>query len=816
MESFLRDARYALRRLRLAPGFTATAAVIIGLGIGGNTAVFSIVNAVLLRPQPYERPEELVNIYVSDSDGDTFATASYPEFLAIRESGHFQDVIAFDMTIVNRMTPEGARLHFVESTSGNYWQVLGLRPHLGRLYAADDDRAGSAPVVVLGYRNWIRNFAADSAILGRAISLNGVPVTVIGIGPRDYDGVIVGVGTEAWMPAVAMAIVEPEYGTRLEARNSRSTWVRARLEAGGTVEQATAAMATLMATLAAEYPASNEGRRAQVIPAGRVRFHPAVDRVIQPVAAFLLLVVTLVLAIACSNLANLLLASASRRQREVAIRLALGADRWRLVRQFLVESVVLGLLGGVIGLGLAILLVRLLVTFQPPIPIPVSLSIGIDGTVLVFTAILALGTGILFGLAPALRASRPHLVPALKNDTTSFGTRHRRFGLRNVLVVSQVAGSLLLLVVAGLILRHLANSQRVDPGFQTERIAMVSLATGLARMTPDQSRDFYARLMERLAARPDVRRLALTDRVPLGTMVRTGDFAIDGFAPPPGEESLAIDYGTVSPGYFDAMEIPIVRGRDFSGRDDTGAMRVAIVSEAMARTHWSDANPIGRLIRWGGGSAEPIEVIGVARDTRVRTLGEAPRPYIYLPVAQHSPDLLTVLVATTADPRPALNALRTDLATFAPEVPVFDAKTMPEHLQLMLFLPRVGAGLVSLFGALAMILAMTGLYGVVAFAVTQRTREIGIRVALGAKPGQVTSMVVREGLAFVGVGAAISLLPSLLLSRVLSGALYQVDAFDAPAFLGAGLLFGIVAFLASWIPARRAARIDPLVALRHD
>lgn len=826
MESFLLDARYALRRLRLSPAFTIAATLIIGLGIGGNTAIFSIVNALLLRPQPYERPHELVNVYVSDSDGETFATASYPEFRDLRASGVFAGVTAFDAAFVNRLTPEGAQLHFAEAASGEYWSVLGLRPSLGRLFTTEDDQPGSPLVAVIGYRTWSTRFGADSALIGNTINLNGHQVTVIGVGPREYDGVIVGLGTELWIPSTAMGVIDRAYGANLDARNSRSTWIKARMKEGTTLAQADQAVTLFMSQLATEYPRSNEGRRAQVVPAAGTRLHPAVDRVIQPVAGFLLLVVALVLAIACSNLANLLLASATRRQREVAIRLALGAERGRLVRQFLVESVAIGVLGGAVGLVLAVVLVQLLMTFQPPIPVPVKLNVGVDGTVLAFTAVLSIATGVLFGLAPALRASRPDLVPALKTDTATTGQRQRRFGLRNVLVVSQVAGSLVLLVVAGLLVRHLQNSQAVNPGFETERVVLVTVSTGLGQMTVDQSRDFFAGVKERLGQRPDVHRVALSDRIPLGATVQTRDYSIDGYTPPSGETSVELDIASTGPGYFDAMRIPMVAGRDFSDRDDATAPRVAIVSEALAQRYWGTNDVIGRVIRpgTGTGAGDGLEIVGVARDTRVRTLGEDPRPYLYVPLEQGPAfqarhpmtELITIVVGTNADPQSVLAAIRADLNATAPGVPVFEAKTMPQHLQLMLFLPRVGAGLLSLFGMLAMILALTGLYGVIAFAVSLRTRELGIRSALGARPGQVTSMVVREGLRLVGIGAALSLLPALAVSRLLSGVLFQVPAFDVVTFLVAGLLFGTVAFVASYIPARRAARVDPLVALRYD
>ena len=489
METVAQDVRYAIRRLLSAPGFTVVAALIIGLGIGGNTAIFSIVNAILLRPQPYAHPEALANIYVSESDGKSFATTSYPEYEEFaRQTGVFEGVAAFDLTILNRMTAAGSEVVFAESTSPNYWELLGLHPQLGRGYTAADAAPGSAPVAVVGFHTWQRKFGSDSSLVGRTVALNGTPVTIIGVGPRDYDGVVVGVSSQFFLPYASLAIVDPAEGQKMELRGSRSTWVRGRLHPGVTVARAQAAMDLVMSRLAGEFPVSNAGRGARVVAANDVRFHPAVDGVLQPVAGLLLAVVALVLAIACSNLANLLLASAARRQREVAIRLALGARRARLVRQLLVESVLIGLAGGAIGLVLAFGLVRAITHFQPPIPVPIAFDFAIDGTVLGFTLGLSLVTGVLFGLLPALRASRPDLVKSLRNEETALRTIHRRFNLRNVLVVGQVAVSLLLLVVAGLFVRNLVNTQRIDPGFETSDVAILSVNTGLARLTEPQGR----------------------------------------------------------------------------------------------------------------------------------------------------------------------------------------------------------------------------------------------------------------------------------------------------------------------------------------
>jgi predicted permease len=811
MESLLQDLRYALRRLRQAPGFATVAILIVALGIGANTAIFSIVNAVLFRPLPYERPDELVNVYVSDSRGREFATTSFPEFREFREQRDlFTGTIAFDMNVVTRIVDDGSSVLFAEYVTADYWDVLGLRPALGRGFLPEDDVPGSAPVVILSHHTWQRDFGADPGVVGTSVNLNGVPVTVVGVGPADYNGVVVGVTSQIWLPYGSRVTVAPAEGEGLESRTSRSTWVRARLRPGVTVPQVQAALDVLMTRLAAEYPASNEGRRVQVVPTADVRFHPAVDRALRPVAGLLMVVVGLVLAVACSNLANLLLARAAARQKETAVRLALGAGRGRLIRQFLVESLVLALAGGAAGLALAYALTQGITAFRPPLPVPIVLDLGIDVRVLAFTLVVSLATGTLFGLAPALRASRPDLVRSLKDEATSLRAGRRWFRLGNVLVVGQVAVSLLLLVAAGLFVRGLGRAQQVDPGFEARRVAILSL--NLGEGPAERGSAFLRQLQETLRARPDVRAVAVADRVPLGFGIRTVGITVDGFTPPDGDE-LEVDQTAVGPGYFATLGIPLVRGREFTERDDSAA-RVAIVSEAMARRFWGKVDVVGRSLRLGQGPG--VEIVGVARDTKVRTLGEAPRPYLYTPLDVARDEFVTVVAATAGDPGPVLAAMRRESRALRPDIPIFSATTMPQHLGIMLFLPRMGAALLSLFGVLAMMLAAIGLYGVIAFAVSRRTREIGIRMALGARAGQVARLVVGEGMALVAVGAVIGLALALVAARPLRGALYGVAPHDPVALAAVALILGGVAFLASYLPARRAARVEPIEALRHQ
>jgi predicted permease len=817
MEALLQDLRYAARRLHQSPGFTAVAVAIIALGIGANAAIFSIVDAVLFRPQPYERPGELISIYTTDTHGRHPMVSSYPDYLSLREQTDlFSGTTAFEMKIMSRITEEGSEVVMVESVAANYWEVLGLRPFRGRAFNAADDVSGSAPVAVINHQAWERKFGSDPSIIGRTVNLNGTPVTIVGIGPDDYSGFLVGVTSEYWVPYGSLSVVAPDEAASLERRGARSLMVRARLRPGVGVERARAGVALVMTRLAREYPQSNEGREALVFPTSQVRFLPEVDQALFPVAGLLMAVVGLVLAVACSNLANLLLARGASRQREVAIRLAMGAGRGRLVRQLLAESMLLAAVGGAAGLGLAYWLVRAIVAFRPPIPFPLALDLTVDTRVLAFTAVLSLLTGGLFGFVPALRASRPDLVRALKNEDTALAVGHRRFGLRNTLVVSQVAVSLLLLVCAGLFVRSLGNAARVEPGFEAENVAMISLRLGQREQSDPAAREFLRAYLARLASRRDIRSLAVADLVPLGFGVQAREISIDGYAPPPGEDGISVDYAAVDSGYFRTLGIPLLRGRGFTGADDATAPRVVAVSEAMALRFWGTREVVGRRFRLEGSDGGPVEIVGVTRDTKVRTLGEAPRPHLYVPFEQNIPFFTYVIAATAGDPGPVLEGMRRELRAMNAPYPVFEARTMPQHLGIMLFAPRMGAALLSVFGILAVVLAALGLYGVVAFGVSQRTREIAIRMAIGARPGQVVGLVVSETMVLVGVGFAIGMALAALATRPLASLLYGVGPSDPFTYGAVGLLLAVVALGAAYLPARAAAAVDPMAALKNQ
>jgi macrolide transport system ATP-binding/permease protein len=813
------DVRYALRTLRKSPGFAVIAITIMALGIGANTAIFSIVNAVLFRQLPYENPSELVRIFTSDSDGRTPGAVSYPDFVDYRaRSDLFSGAVAFENVLLSLTGEDGSEAVMGEFLCSEYFSVLGLEPAVGRSFVPIEDEPGaSEPVVMMAYDTWQRRHGGDPSIIGGTIRLNGRAVTVVGIGPKGYNGSIVGITSEYWLPWGSAVQVESDESRQIVDRSGRSLMMSARLRPGVTLEQAEAALNVLARRLGEEYPETNSNRTVSVYPANRVRLHPIIDSALYPIAGLLMAVVGLVLLVACSNIANLLLVRAASRRKEVAIRLALGARRRRLISQLLTESALLGIAGGVAGLLLAMWAARFIVSFKPPLPVPVAVDLSLDWRVLAFTVALSLITGVLFGLAPALKASRANLVPTLKDETHSLAVKNRRLSVRNLLVVSQVAVSLVLLVGAGLFVRSLINSQGVDPGFETDRTALATFNTEAAFDNDAEAREFLRRLVGRLEAYPEVEAVALSDRLPLTIGAQISGVYIDGLAPPPGEDEFSADFASASPGYFRTMHIPILRGRAFTAADRSDAPRVAIVSVTMARLFWGTEDVVGKRFARGSRSSQvDTEIVGVAQDVKVRTLGENPRPYFYIPTGQDSPFVTSVVVRSVGEPSAVPNLIRREARELNSNVPVMEAGTMVQHVGIVLFVPRMGATLLLGFGILAMVLAGLGLYGVVAFSVAQRTRELGVRVALGAGVGRLVQMVVLQGLALVAVGTVAGLALSAVAMQPVVTMLNDVSPTDPLTLGGMSLLLLLVAALASYLPARRAARSDPMVALRGE
>jgi len=817
----IHELRNAFRSLKKSPGFAVAAVATLALGLGANISIFSIVNAVLLRAPAVRASDELVRIYTSTPEGMPFGSTSYQDYLELRgEADTFRGVVAYTLTIA-ALTGDGSPETVLgELVSGNYFELLGVEPHLGRAFLPEEDRTPAThPVVILGYGFWQRRFGSDPALVGAGIRLNGVSFDVVGIAPQEFRGLIPGLSADIWVPAMMAPVIQPDPPDMLTSRISRQFFLHARLAEGVGIEQAAARVDVLASRLETAYPQSSAGHTMTVVPASSVRLHPRIDRLLFPVAGLMLALVGLVLLIACTNLAGLLLARASDRRRDIAIRLALGASRRRIVGQVMAESLLLAIMGGSAGLLLASLVTEWLINFRPPLPIPISLDLGLDANVVIFTALLSLAAGVFFGLAPATQASNTELTRALKEDEIQW--KSRRFSLRNVLLVGQMAVSMLLLVIAGLFVRSLQNAGSVDPGFDTRNSAIFTLNVGF-RHRPAEGREFYRRLLERAGLLPGVRSAALADRLPLDLSQQS--MRVMGERPlSSGEPFLSVDFARVSPGYFRTLGVPLVNGRDFADQDRQGAPRVAIVSQTMSRQFWPAGDQIGQRLRTEGG--DEIEVIGVAGDTKVRSLGELDRPYMYVAFEQRYEAAMQLVLGTggsgpadsnaALDPGTILAAGRALIKGIDPEIAPITVKTMPEHLSTALLPAQIAAGLVGGFGLLALLLAAVGIAGLMAYTVARRTREVGIRMALGASDIDVLRLVMGGGLRLVSVGVALGTLMALATTRLLSGFLVGVSPTDPLAFAGIILLLSAVAMIAGYIPARRAATADPMVVLRQ-
>jgi predicted permease len=810
------DFTYAVRRLTRTPGFTLVAVLSLALGIGANTAMFSLVNAVLLRDVPAANPEQLVEVYTAESDGYAYSTSSYPDFVDMRTRTDVFSGVVGTRTFLARVEKGGApEVAFGELLSWDYFQVLGIPMALGRSFLPEEDETpGTHPVTILGYRTWVNDFGADPGVLGRTVRLGGTPFTVVGVAPESFTGSMPVLVTGYFAPLMMTnEMMGSLLVNQLERRGSRSMFVKARLRPGVSVEQANASMAALAAGLAETYPGSNEARTMSVLPSGDVALHPLVDRALAPVAALLLAVVGLVLLIACANLASFLLARAEDRRKEIAVRLALGAGRGALVRQLLTETTLLALMGGAAGVVLAQWTVDLLLAFKPPLPVPVALDVPLDTTVLLFTAGVSLTAGLFFGLAPALQATNPDVAPTLKNEAGRAG-KPGRFNLRNGLVVVQVAFSFVLLIGAGLFVRSLQKAQHIDPGFYTGTGALLWPMAGLSGYeTPEQQADFARRAEERLLAHPAIDQVARADRLPLGSSIQTQGFLLPGVPSDNPNGHTDVDNAHVTPEYFEAMEVPILRGRSFTPEDVDGEF-VVVVSQAFNARYFPDTDVVGMTLNQDGD--HPLRIIGVAADTKVRTLGEEPRPYVYQLMGQPEDYDAQYVVRGRGSSAELLAAARRAMDEVDPDLVYFETKTMEDHLGLMLFAPRMAALLLGVFGGLALLLSAVGIYGVVSYAVARRTRELGIRMSLGASGRDIVTMAVGGGMRLVLKGGLVGVVLAGAGSWALKGFLYGVGTTDLATFVAIPVILTGVALVAAFVPARRASEVDPVAALRSE
>ncbi len=815
MADFVRDLSYGARMLWKSKGFTLVAVVSLALGIGFNTTIFSAVDALLLRPKAGTRVESLVEVYLSDSSGYPYSASSYPDLREYRDrTTAFSEVGSYQSALVRYVSRGTSEYLMGEIVSGNLFRLLGVRALRGRALEPDDDQIpGGHPVVAVSERFWRTRLGGRNEAVGETLDLNGRPYVVVGVIPEEFTGGIPGIGMQFWAPSAMVDHLNPsphDGVSRLERRTSRSLMVKARLAEGVSIEAAQGQMDSLSASLREEHPEDYQGdRKVSLLPSAQVRIHPFIDRALYPVASVVMGVVALVLLIACANVASLLLARATERRSEVALRFALGSSRFRLVRQLLTESVLLSSLGGAAGLGVAHVGTKLLLGLKPPIPVPLALDLTLNHRVLLFTLLVSVATGILFGVAPALKASRS-LSLAMKSTD-------RRLGLRNLLLSTQVALSLVLLIGAGLLLKSAGNAQAIDPGFETERVVMLSSHLGLHGYDQERGELFYRTAVERVAELPGIEAASLAEIVPLGASIQTENVAPEEREPERYADWPEIDSSTISPGYFLSMGVPLIQGRDFEWTDDRGAPDVVIVNEAAARRLWPGENPLGKRLKRGiGDRARTAEVIAVVRDTKVRTLGEEPRPQVLWPFGQDYSPMMYVLARSRGNPEAALESVRRELLLLDSTLAFFEAKTMRQNLAITLFPVRMGALLLGVFGALALLLASIGLYGAVSYSVSRRTREIGIRMALGAASKDVVTLVTRQGVALVLVGVAFGSVAAAAATRVLGSVLYGVGATDAGIFLGTAAVLILVASFANWIPARRASRIHPVTALREE
>ena len=814
-QDIVQDVRYTFRTAAKSPGFTAAAILSLALGIGANSAIFSLVNSLLLRPLPIRAPEQMIEIYTSNPEGNSYAPSSYLDYLDIRKRHDlFTDAAAYLLAITRLSRGTETEVALCEVVSGNYFDVLGIRSERGRTFLPDEDTTpGARPVAVLSHGLWQGRFGADPGMIGKTIILNRIPYTVVGIAPPQFKGMIPGLSVDAWVPLMMLPYVRPEQPDDLKLRQNRGLFIKARLQPGVSATQAQAGLKVLESQLAQAYPETNRASHFTAMPSTQVHIHPRADRALIPVGGLLMGLVGLVLLIACTNVMSMLLARAEARRKEIAVRLALGSRPVRIVRQLLTESLLLALVGGGIGLLMAQWLVRLLGSFRPPLPFPLALDLVVDSRVVVFTFLLSLATGVVFGLTPALQASRPALVPALKDETVILG-RQRRVTMRKVLVVAQVAVSLVLLIAAGLFVRSLVRAQSVDLGLAVDRCAVVGVDVGFQGYGTKQGEAFFRQLVERAGALPGVRSVSLTDRLPLDFGAQSTRVFMEGTTNPEwSREGYGIDFARVTPAYFRTLGVPLLSGRDFAWTDGTSAPMVAIVSESAARELWPGQEPIGKRLRRNSASAPPIEVIGVAHDTPVRSLNEGPRPFLYLPFEQSYESAMQLVARTDGRPEGLIPPLRGAVADLDRSLVLFTAKTLRQHLGLALFPMHMAAGLLGAFGLLGLVLASVGIYGLMSHYVAQRTREVGIRKALGARSQDVLRLVISEGMKVVAIGLALGLVLALAVGPLVAPFIVGVSASDPATLAGITVLLALVALVAIFIPGRRAARADPLAAL---
>jgi len=818
MRTLAEDVKYGLRLLGKAPAFTAVAVLSLTLGIGANTTIFTLAKAFFLESVPVKDPARVVSLYSNATSRkgppQEYLPTPYLNAVDYREKVDVFSGCSIAIPTGLRLVVSGKEQQvFGALVNGDFFDVLGVKPFLGRGFTAEEDTS-PRPVAVLSFALWNTQFGADRDILGRTIQLNQQDFTIVGVAPREFRNLGPLGSPDLWIPiSMRDVMLDDEAKKFMYERGFRMVAMVARLKPGVTLRQAQVAVHALGEELEREYPKDNGGRNEMLVPINETTIPPQLHSVFARAGALMMLIVTLVLLIACANVANLLLARATQRQREIAVRLAMGAGRWRLIRQLLTESLLLAILAGALGILLGYWGKTALLSLFPR-GLARRLNFSLDGRVLLYTLLLSLAATILFGLVPALQASKTDRIADLKDRTGAPTGSARWYGLRGILVMVQVALSLVALAGAALFIHSLRNAQQIDPGFEVKHELVMFVDLAAEKYGQPQAEAFYRDVVERLKALPVVADASIEDNAPFGGGLQRTTFTENTDFTDPRNGKLT-PIVAVAPGFFTTAGITLRNGRGFDEHDDANSTMVAVVNRALVESAWPGQDPLGKHLHFLGESWD-VTVVGEVNTVKYSTLGEPPQAIVYMPLKQHYTAFVTLCVRTKGDPEKALGIVRSTVQSLIPNVPLVGVQTMGQALVQSLTAPRLGAELLGTFGFLALVLATIGTYGVMSYSVSQRTQEIGIRMTLGAQPRDVLHLILVGGLAMVLLGVAFGLGISTALSHSMSSLLFGIGAFDAPSFLATAALLILVAMAACWIPARRAIRVDPVIALRYE
>lgn len=838
--TLLNDLRYGAKMLWKSKGVTIVAVISLAVGIGANSAIFSLVNSILLRPRPVSHPEQLVELYVSEGERQPYSSTSYPSYVELRDRNDvLTGLAAYGIRQFNFGNANEVEQIWGEAVSGNYFDVLGVAAQKGRTFSADEDVVPRRnPVAVISHSLWQRRFNSDPEVVGKTVTLNDQSLTVIGVAPPRYSGMIRGLSSEIWIPTAMMPAVDPLGERVISSRGNRWMVLVGRLKPETTLAQARARFDLLTREMQSAHPeewlSKDESGQTRVsaisvLPESETRIHPGMMSAAYAGAGLVFVIVNLVLLIACINLASMLLARAVTRRREMAVRLAIGAGRFHIVRQLLTESVLLSIIAGAAGILLAVWFLNLIIAALPALPegIRVALDLHLDWRVVIYTIAFSTITGILFGLAPAIHSSKADVSSVLKDDSSFFTGFYRKSRARMALVVVQVALSLMLLTSAGLVLRSLEKIRPSRLGFSTESMVVGTVRLNDAKYDRAKTQEFYRGLSERVTALPGVQSVSLVNEMPVTFMGGSrSSIEIEGYQPGAGED-MQIAAVLAGPRYFTNMRVPFVRGRDFEDRDREGAPCVGIVNEAFGEKYFRGSNSLGKhLLKYGGAPNAPrvpCEIVGVIRDNEWQALEKQVHPFYALALQQSQRKQFTVVVGSASgDPASLIGAVRNTIRELDPMIPVADVQTLNDFFSVGLYPFRMLAVVMGGCGFMALLLATLGIYGIISYSVAQRTRELGIRMALGALQKDILRMVIGQGMMLVIVGLVLGLLLSLALTRLLTSLLLEIElplpvsATDLLTFAGVTILLALVALLACYIPARRATKVDPIKALRYE